>query len=56
MNIDKGSSSTYFQNSRSSRIALRAVTRSVSSMKAGIDEKPLAELYAEEDAMDPSDK
>jgi hypothetical protein len=56
MNIDKGSSSTYFQNSRSSRIALRAVTRSVSSMKAGMEEKPLAELYAEEDAMDPSDK
>lgn len=56
MNIDKGSSSTYFQNSRSSRIALRAVARSVSSMKAGMEEKPLAELYAEEDAMDWSEK
>lgn len=50
MNIDRASSATYFQRDGSSRLVLRAMTRSVSSRKAGLAEKPLAELYAEEEA------
>lgn len=56
MNIDQRSSATYFQNSRSSKTMLRAMACSVSARKARLAEKPLAELYAEEEARDQSGK
>jgi uncharacterized protein YegL len=50
MNIARSSSVNYYQQDGSSRRVLRAMSRSVSSRKAGLSEKPLAELYAEEEA------
>jgi hypothetical protein len=54
INIDQDSSVTYFQNARSSKTVLRAMTCSVSARKARLAEKPLAELYAQEEAKDQS--
>jgi uncharacterized protein YegL len=50
MNIARSSSVNFYQQDGSSRIVLRAMSRSVSSKKAGLSEKPLAQLYAEEEA------
>ena len=53
MNIDRGSSTNYYQQDRSSRIALRAMSRSVRYKKEGLPGKALSALYAEEEAKDP---
>ena len=56
MNIDHRDSTTYFQRDGSSRSAVFAMSRSVSAKKARLAAAPLSELYAEEEAKDPSKK